>query len=179
MFRRVFLASLLLLGLLLSSAPGVAVGVRVPHGLRNGGRRTLVPGVQYRKLVERGSLVLHVAKVSAGAPVEFRTVAARNGVRGRPERTSSMCRRRHCLLGVNGDFFSKGMPVGGVVSLGRLLRSPAATRPHVAFAQDGSLALGKPHWSGSVVGSDDRTLRIDGVNVARGANRIVLYTPAF
>jgi exopolysaccharide biosynthesis protein len=179
MLRRVLLASVLLLALLLSLAPAVAVGVRVPHGLRNGGRRTLAPGVQYRKLVERGSLVLHVAKVSAGAPVEFRTVTARNGVRGRPERTSSMCRRRGCLLGVNGDFFSKGMPVGGVVSLGRLLRSPARTRPHVAFGEDGSLALGKLQWSGSVVGSDDRSLRIDGVNVRRSANQIVLYTPAF
>src|SRR5919197_6663116 len=179
MLRRVLLASVALLALLIPSAPVIAAGVRVPHGLRNGGRWTLAPGVQYRKLVQRRALVIRVAKISAGAPVEFRTVTARNGVRGRPERTSSMCRRRHCLVGVNGDFFDKGMPVGGVVSLGRLLRSPAATRPHVAFDQDGSLALGKLHWSGSVVGSDDRTLRIDGVNVARGANRIVLYTPAF
>ena len=72
------------------------------------------------------------------------------------ELPSDMCRRVSCLAGINADFHDPltGEPIGGVVSGGRLLRSPVPGRAQLIVTRDGRLQVGPLDWSGSVTASD-------------------------
>src|SRR3990172_8615172 len=159
--------------------------VAPPPGFRIASSEALAPGLEVLSLVrERPAQVVHVAKVQPGPGVALRAVLSNGAVAGgdpRLERTSSMCARLRCLMAVNADFAfpDSGQPVGGLVSLGELVRSPNQQHHQLLIGADGALRTGQLAWSGTLVPTDLRPLVLDGVNVPRGRDMLVVYTPTF
>jgi hypothetical protein len=146
--------------------------------------RSLTPGADYRKIVRRnGPVVAHVVSVKRNAGLALRGVLSNDRVAGpgpAQERTSAMCERVRCVAAVNGDFaFPAGEPVGGLVTGAQMLRSPVPTHHQLSVTAAGELAAGTLAWSAQLVPSDLRPVVILGLNVARPADGIVLYSPSF
>lgn len=178
--RRAVLAGLLVLPATLARAEGT-----VPAGYQVTRSTALHQGVEHVTLsASNPAESVNVARVGPGAPVALKTVSAHDAI---PHRTahqelpSDMCRRVGCIAGINGDFHDlrSDQPFGGVVSGGRLVRSPRAGYGQVTLARDGSLHAGALGWSGSLVAADGTAITLTGVNVDRGVNDVVLYTPAW
>lgn len=126
--------------------------------------------------------VVNVAHVGPRARVALRSVTSNDALAGPGpllERTSSMCARVGCIAAINGDFFREGIPVGAVASGGVLYRTPNRSHHELVIGPHRRLSAGQMRWSGKLVTTDLRTLRLDGVNVARGRGDLVLYTRAF
>src|SRR5207253_2507933 len=90
--------------------------------------------------------VVHVARISRDAPYDLRAVPANGAVGTGLERTSSMCKRTSCVVGVNGDFWNPataGVPAGAVISLGQVLRSPSDNHDQLAWSPDEGLTAGR------------------------------------
>ncbi|HEV7861474.1 MAG TPA: hypothetical protein VGR20_02200, partial [Acidimicrobiia bacterium] len=127
---------------------------------------------------------VHVARVAPGAAASVVAVSSHDGVAHQgpgEELPSEMCRRVACFAGINADFHDAGtgQPVGGVVSGGRLLRSPVPGRTQLIVTRDGRLQAGPLDWSGSVTASDGRIVPVGGINVEPHPGDVVLYTPAW
>lgn len=136
----------------------------------------LAPGVAHEVWSSGSAAVqVHLARVDAGRPL--RVVQAAGDLAGR-ETTSSICRRtRGCAVAINGDFFTADGPVGGVVSDGRLLRSPS--RPHEQLSLRPLRATAGLDWRGVLRSPDGAELTLDGVNVPPVGDGAVLYTSAY
>ncbi|HEU5449624.1 MAG TPA: phosphodiester glycosidase family protein [Acidimicrobiia bacterium] len=156
----------------------------VPAGLRIVNRAAVAPGVE-RFTLERDKppLVVNVARIAPNAAVSLRAVLSNDAVAGPDpivERTSSMCRRVHCLLAVNGDFAGGDeQPLGGLLTGGELLRTPSTSQLQLSVGKDGSLSAGVLDWSGTLVPTDLAPLAFTGVNVAPAAEGLTLYTAAY
>jgi len=153
-------------------------------------------GVTYRRLFLRHPAEkVHVVTIRPGARVHplvslSNDRVAEQPVTARLETTSHSCARLGCVAGINADYFCTGPycprdihePEGGVVSDGRLLRSPYSTgwaEQQVMLDPRGCpLPPGKMLWLGSV-GNRSTTLPLAGVNVDRNAHQVVLYDTAF
>lgn len=126
---------------------------------------------------------VHVAKIAPDAPFALRAVSASEELAqvGGLERTSSMCLRMGCLLAVNGDFWEPetNLPIGGLVSDSRLLRSPISAREQLVLAPDGRLVTGGLQLRGGLVSTDLKTLPVDAVDVPTDPDRVVLNTWAW
>lgn len=176
-----------LLGVLLLSvaAPFAYADVRVPDAYRVVTREQVTAGVEHLELVRNDPRqVVNVAGIIPGAPVSLRGVLSNGQVAGpapRLERTSAMCLRVRCLVAVNGDFYipNTGEPLGAVVIFGELARSPNLSHHQLTVGRDGTLSAGPLDWNATLAPTDLRSLEIDGVNVTRQADQIVLYTPRF
>jgi hypothetical protein len=157
--------------------------VSVPLGYRVAVHEGLAPGVEHLRFVRpQPPLVVNVARIAPGAPVTLRAVLSNEQLAGSEpllERTTSMCLRVRCIVGVNADFFSQGQPLGGLITDGQLLRSPSSTHHQLSVTREGKLEAGSFDWSGKLVPTDLRPLSLDGVNVARSPDKVVLFTPAF
>ena len=70
-------------------------------------------------------------------------------------------------------------PLGAFVTDGKLIRSPSSTHHQLSLTADGTLTDQTFAWKGRLVTTDLQQDVFDGVNVARPAGKIVLYTPAF
>ncbi|HEV7865246.1 MAG TPA: phosphodiester glycosidase family protein [Acidimicrobiia bacterium] len=158
----------------------------IPAGYTVIARDTPAAGVEHLVLTRANPpMVVNVARLTAGAPVSLRAVLSNDTVAGdepRLETTSSMCARVHCLFGVNADFAGVGdnEPLGAFVTDGALLRSPSTTHHQLSLTADGKLTDQTFGWTGKVLPITDlEPLYLDGVNVARPAGKVVLYTPAF
>ena len=178
--QRVFLAVLLLLPATLARAQGT-----VPNGYQVNASTALYAGVEHLIITTTDPAEsVHVARVAPGAAVAMKAVSAYDAI---PHRTaghelpSDMCRRVACIAGINGDFHQpdSDQPLGGVVAGGRMLRSPRAGYDQVTLARDGTLHAGALGWSGSLRAGGGAGVTLSGVNVDRGANHVVLYTPAW
>src|SRR5205814_7940428 len=92
-----------------------------------------------------------------------------------------MCARVHCVLGVNADFagVDDSEPLGAFVTDGALLRTPSNTHHQLSLTAGGQLTDQTFAWTGKLLPTDLQPVTVDGVNVARPAGKIVLYTPAF
>jgi hypothetical protein len=101
-----------------------------PAGFTVIGRETPAAGVEHVTLVRADPpLQVQVARLSPGAAVSLRAVLSNDRVAGpdpQLERTSSMCARVHCVLGINADF-GVDQPLGALITDGRFLRSPSPT----------------------------------------------------
>lgn len=154
-----------------------------PAGYSVRARAELAPGVVHSSMVRATpSESVQVAQVAAGSSVQLRVVSARDRIGGkgpRLERTSSMCARVGCIVAINGDFFAEEMPVGAVMTGGEMLRSPNPKHHQLMVADDGTLQAGGMRWTGTVVTTDLKNISLDGVNVLRRRNSMVLYTRAF
>lgn len=179
-FRRVGLAVVLLLPVSLAQAHST-----VPDGYQVQVHTALHDGVEHVTLTRPGpEQTVHIAHIDPGAPVALMVVSAQDGIPHRNmdhELPSDMCRRVSCIAGINGDFhdLSSDQPLGGVLSGGRMLRSPRPGYDQVTIDRSGRLHAGPLGWSGSLVASDGTTIPLGGVNVDRGANTAVLYSPAW
>ncbi|QWF83264.1 phosphodiester glycosidase family protein [Amycolatopsis sp. CA-230715] len=99
------------------------------------------------------------------------------------ETVSSMANRTHAVAGVNGDFFeihASGRPLGGVITDGKVLKSPRPRfNAQLGVRADGSMVLGPQEFSGTVTdGAASRPLT--SVNVVNdvAAGGITEVTPA-
>ena len=157
----------------------------VPAGYTVTAHDTPADGVEHLVLTRANPpMVVNVARIIAGAPVSLRAVLSNDTVAGdepRLETTSSMCARVHCVLGINADFASVGddEPLGAFVTDGELLRTPSNTHHQLSLSADGKLTDQTFTWTGKLLPTDLQPLDLDGVNVARPAGKVVLYTPAF
>lgn len=155
---------------------------QTPSGYRKVYRSHVATSVEHYRLVGRQrAAVVNVASIGRRSAFELRAIPAMDRVGDGLERTSSICRRTKCLLGVNGDFWTRGtdVPIGGVISVGRLLRQPSAHHGQVTFTREGVLRTGPVRFTASLVSDDLRPLAIAAVNrPARGAE-VVVFTPAF
>ncbi len=156
----------------------------VPAGYQVQNSTQLAPGVDHESLtLADPAQSVHVARVAPGA-ARLVAVSSHDAVANQDvgaELPSDMCRRVGCLAGINADFSDAmtAQPVGGVVSGGRLVRSPAPGRAQLIVTRDGRLQAGPLDWSGTVTASDGRSVAIGGVNVAHHPGEVVLYTPAW
>ena len=172
---------------LVIAVPGVpaawADGLPIPPGYTVAAHDTPADGVEHYTLTRTNPpMVVNVARITAGAPVSLRAVLSNDSVGGEPsdlETTSSMCARVHCVLGVNADFFGDDhQPLGAFVTDGALLRTPSNTHHQLSLTADGKLTDQTFAWTGKLLPTDLHPLDIAGVNVARPAGKVVLYTPA-
>jgi hypothetical protein len=175
--RKVGLAVLLLGPVSLAQAHST-----VPNGYQVRAHTALHEGVEH--VTPDPAQTVHVAHIDPGAPVAVEVVSAHDGIPHRNsdhELPSDMCRRVSCIAGINGDFhdLSSDQPLGGVISGGRMMRSPRAGYDQVTLDRGGRLHAGPLGWSGSLVASDGTTIPLGGVNVDRGADTAVLYTAAW
>lgn len=168
-----------------SAASSASADIRLPDELTVVERTELSPGVEHLRLARAGPpVVVDVARLAPDAPVSLRAILSNDQVAGPSpalERTSSMCLRVRCIVAVNGDFAAVGSdePMGGFVTGGQLLRTPSPSHHQLSITGDGQLQAGSFEWSGTLVPTDFQPLTLDGVNVPRGEDRVVLYTPAF
>jgi len=194
-----FLLVLLAVQTMSSASSRWVDGVRIPAGYRLVARHH--PGTGVWHLVLRRSHpgeVLNVGVLQRTSPNALRVILSNGRVAGpapRTERTSSMCRRVDCLVAVNGDFFTDaGAPVGGVVDGGEPVRSPNPSRSQFVIGPTGKPRVGPLQmaitltstYSGVPTGlfkrtptSQTKTTPIDGLNVIRGSDDIVVYTPRY
>lgn len=178
--RKVGLAVLLLVPASLAQAHST-----VPNGYQVRAHTALHEGVEHVILtLPDPAQTVHVAHIDPGAPVAVRAVSAHDAIPRRNsdhELPSDMCRRVSCIAGINGDFhdLDTDQPLGGVISGGRMLRSPRAGYDQVTLDRDGRLHAGQLGWSGSLVASDGTTIPLTGVNVDRRADAAILYTAAW
>ncbi|MDQ3943798.1 MAG: phosphodiester glycosidase family protein [Actinomycetota bacterium] len=165
--------------------PAASAAPDLPAGLQREVSTELTPGLEHIRFTRAAPpLVVNVARVAPDAPVTLRAVLSNEQVAGTApllERTSSMCARVNCLVALNGDFAAVGsdQPIGGLVTGGQLLRSPSDTHHQLSVTGDGHLSAGSFEWSGTLVPTDLQSLAVDGVNVPRADDKLVLYTPAF
>jgi hypothetical protein len=146
-------------------------------------RNEITNGVEYLQLTRNApDEVAHVAHIAPGAPVDLRVVNASNKLPTGPgdlETTSSMCRRAHCAVGVNGDFHINGVPQGGVVTSGRMLHSPDPGLPQLTVTRDGQLVAGPLAWTGSFTFADNTPMPVATINADPPAGALALFTPEF
>jgi len=179
-FRRILPAGLVLA----LTATAFAASGSVPAGYQTQSSTQLAAGVDHEALtLADPAQSVHVARVAPGATARLAAVSGHDAIvhQGGGELPEDMCRRVGCYAGITADFHDTGTgePVGGVVSGGVMLRSPAPGRPQLIVSGDGHLQAGPLDWTGSVTASDDRTVALGGVNVEPGPGEVVLYTPAW
>ncbi|MEO6204523.1 MAG: phosphodiester glycosidase family protein [Mycobacteriales bacterium] len=171
--------ALLLLFVIISTAPA-ALG---DDSTRKVSSAALAPGLAYEQWALSGSTAkAHVARIAGGSATQLRVVQAEGRLEQGRESTSSMCARTAgCKIAVNGDFFGKTGPVGGVVIDGRMLRSPDPNHEQLSLQplRATTSGLGKAGWSGTIERDGSPTLPVHGVNVALESDQLVLYTAAY
>lgn len=170
--------------------PGVSRAGETPApqgGYRVVARDTSVRGAEHLRLVrDDGPAVVNVVRVSPNSGLRVRAVLSQDRVAGGPpayEHTTAMCRRVGCLFAVNGDFanLATGEPVGAAVLDGLFVRSPVGHHQQFMVAANGDVSVGPLNWSGYI--RDAGTLLrlpyqlgINGVNVSRQADNVILYS---
>jgi Phosphodiester glycosidase len=181
--RQLAVRWLAMVALVAVACPGTAGAQTVaPAGFTATVRETPAAGVEHVGLVRADPpLQVHVARISPGAAVSLRAVLSNDRVAGpdpQLERTSAMCARVHCVIGINADF-GVDQPLGALVTDGRFLRSPSPTHHQLSVTSNGALEDDALDWSGQLLATDLQGLRLDGVNVPRPPDRVILYTPTF
>jgi hypothetical protein len=178
--RRILLAATALL----VAATAFGAQGSVPAGYQMQTSTSLAKGVTHEALtLADPAQSVQVARIAPGA-ARFAAVSSHDAVAHQSaggELPSDMCRRAGCFAGVNADFrdAATGGPVGGVVSGGRLLRSPIPGRAQLIVTRDGRLQAAPLDWSGAVSASDGRTVAVGGVNIDPHPGDVILYTPAW
>ncbi|HVW32277.1 MAG TPA: phosphodiester glycosidase family protein, partial [Acidimicrobiia bacterium] len=168
---------------LVASAIAFAAQGAVPGGYQTQSSTTLGAGVSHDGLTSADpAQSVQVARVAPGA-ARLITASSSDAVAHQtaPESLSDLCRRVGCFAGISADFHDAGTgePVGGVVSGGRMLRSPVPGRPQLNVTADGRLQVSPLDWSATLTTSDRRSLPIGGVNVDPRPGDVTLFTPAW
>ena len=157
----------------------------VPAGYSVVGAETLSTGVEHWRMRRAGAEQdVHVARIAPQEADRVRMVLARDLVSPTPrlETTSSMCARLHCVAAVNGDFFDPNTLeiVGAAVSQGELVRTPGIRHVQLFLDSEGRPSAGHDLlWFGRFVSSDGEIISVDGVNVPRWPESLMVYTPRY
>jgi hypothetical protein len=156
-------------------------GAATPAGYTVAHGGPVAPGLDHLTMIRSApAQTVHVARYRAGGEYALRAVVSNDAVGTGLERTSAMCARVKCLVAVNGDFAAPGgEPIGGVMSLGELVRTPSESHHQLVVAPDGSVSAGGLRTSAALVSTDLRRMDITAVNLPRGQNQLLLYTPAW
>lgn len=145
--------------------------VNVGHGLRT---------FELRKGGKRPQIV-HVARLARGSKLRLQPIPSKRLASGKGRRlepTSRLCRRARCLVAVNGDFFGKGAPAGGVLIDGVPVKAPRPQRKQAIFDASRGLVAGRLKLSGEVITSDLRRFRARRVDQKAGRNEFAVMTGA-
>ena len=137
--------------------PGLEVdkGILKRIGLRLTATSVIAPGVIWRAFSGRttGGKAMYANSVDfdlADPRYEARVAVARGPGSSRRESTRRMAARLGAVAGINGSYFNfgggplDGVPIGLVVSDGRLIKSGDGNRPALAIDGDGSAIIGRP-----------------------------------
>lgn len=136
--RWIALAVLVALTAALLPSAARASTLALPDGFRVTRVRAVAPGVVHLR-IEAPHQRIHVARIAPDANAQPQVAVARGAITTGRQRTSSMCARLRCLVGVNGDFYySSGRPAGAVVIDGEPWITRRYDRPHLVIGQDGS-----------------------------------------
>lgn len=175
--------------LLALAVPWAARGGRThaPGGYRVVHRDQSVAGAEHLRLVrDNGPVVANVLRLDPRSGLRLRTVLSGERVAGGApayEKTTSMCRRVNCLFAVNADFanLATGEPVGATVVDGQFTRSPVPHHHQFMVGRDGKVSVGNLIWSGHISDAGGLlrtpfTVGINGVNVSRQSDQVILYT---
>jgi hypothetical protein len=148
--------------------------------------KTLAPDVSYHQEVSFDPpLIIHSVRFAYPSQgMRFETVLAADAIfpqDGRPSRESpvALARRLDALVVVNADFFSMtgesdGVPLGVMLSRGKLASEPYAGRSTVAWA-DSALLFDIPRFDAKITTPDGREIPINGLNRRCKPGEIVVY----
>lgn len=122
---------------------------------------------------------VHVARIAPSELGRLRIAVASGGL-GSLEPTSSMCRRYHCVVAVNADYYDAlRRPVGALVVDDELWQSaPPIAFGHVLFdaGRRPAATIDALPFNESLVSASAGTLGLWGVNRPAGGDAVMLYT---
>jgi exopolysaccharide biosynthesis protein len=146
--------------------------------------RRISAGVEHAHITRDAPWNIHVLRLDPSR-ARLDVVHARDDAVGL-ETTSAIAKRHGAVAAINGGYFRMtgtfaGDSTGTLQIDGKILSEPDRGRAAVGLVRSGAttrLVMGHVTWDGSVVVNGARR-RLNGVNRARGANEIVLFTPGF
>jgi hypothetical protein len=146
--------------------------------------RTVAPGVEHAEILRAEPWTINVLRIDL-SQVRLDVVHALDAAVGL-ETVSSMAQRRRAIAAVNGGYFRttgtfRGDSTGTLQVDNTLLSEPDRARAAVGFVRRGGatqLVFGYVTWEAAVQG-DRQKRALDGINRPRGADELVLFTPAF
>ncbi len=137
-------------------------------------------GVAFHRFYDRRTRsVVHVAAIHPGAHVRLRPVPASVTLRqGALVKTSQMCKRVHCILGVNGSFrdLPSRLPRGAEVVNGVPLRLRSDEPLQAVFSPHRPVSLGSMHTEIQLHQEGVGTVGIHSVNRRPGRDGAALFT---
>ena len=144
----------------------------------------VAPGVERAHIIRDQPWSIHVLRIDPSLAL-LDVFHARDNAVGL-ERVSELAARQNAIAAINGGYFRMtgtfaGDSTGTLQIDGKILSEPDRGRAAVGLVrtrQGTRLIMGHVAWQGSVkVG--ETTRRLNGLNRARGANELVLFTPEF
>jgi hypothetical protein len=156
--------------------------------------QTVAPGVEHARIVRKAAdeqWTINALRIDL-AQVRLDVVHALDAAVGL-ETVSSMAERRVALAAINGGYFRttgtfRGDSTGTLQIDGTLLSEPDRARAAVGFLRAGAragtgtgatqLIFGHVTWD-AAIDAGGRKRALDGINRPRGADEMVLFTPAF
>jgi hypothetical protein len=170
----------------------IGIGASLPAQSSDIAWRTIAPGVEHVQIVRKaddsgaaaGPWTINALRIDL-AQVRLDVVHALDAAVGL-ETVSSMAQRRGAIAAINGGYFRttgtfRGDSTGTLLIDGALLSEPDRARAAVGFVRRGGgtqLVFGHVTWDAIVDAGRQKRL-LDGINRPRGADEIVLFTPAF
>jgi hypothetical protein len=174
----------------------IGVGAGLPAQSQNIDWRTIASGVEHAVIVRNADAAdrwtINALRIDL-AQVRLDAVHALDAAVGL-ETVSSMAQRRGALAAINGGYFRttgtfRGDSTGTLQIDGTLLSEPDRARSAVGFMRPRSartgtgagateLIFGHVTWE-ATVDANGRKRPLDGINRPRGADEMVLFTPAF
>ncbi|MFA7418436.1 MAG: phosphodiester glycosidase family protein [Melioribacteraceae bacterium] len=141
-------------------------------------------GIKYSKLLEKTvPWSIHVLEIDLKNPyIKIESFKAANLSKGN-ERTSVMAKQNSfaghkVVAAVNGDFYhAGGIPTNIQVRNGQII-SPPITRTIIAFDVNNKPIMNSIKFSGKIL-KDNSSYKLDGVNIPRNANQLVLLNRYF
>jgi hypothetical protein len=170
---------------------GASLPAQSPSQAPNIDWRTIAPGVEHAQIVRNGGAedrwTINALRLDL-AQVRLDVVHALDAAVGL-ETVSSMAQRRAAIAAVNGGYFRttgtfRGDSTGTLQIDGTLLSEPDRARAAVGFMRPRAgggatqLMFGHVTWE-ATIDANGRKRPLDGINRPRGADEMVLFTPAF
>lgn len=155
--------------------------------------------VKYQYTTKRGSktyktLINVIEADLQNQYLKLDVMTGQNGKTAASQPVTKMTKETGAVAGVNGDYWMMGsdrVPMGGSISDGVLITSPAELQGMYAFAvsKDGTPSIGQYRFEGNITASDGQTFPLAGINkmkydkepgkVHSHTNAMYIYTSAW
>jgi exopolysaccharide biosynthesis protein len=135
-----------------------------------------------RQADANGPLSIHVLHVDPRAPgVRVEPALASRDTYFSRGTVSGITRAYGAVAGINGAYFSTrtGEPLGLLMINGELISAPLFNRSALGFGANGQAFIGNTQLTDQLVVPSGEVYDFDGMNQARGLNKMVLYTRHF